>query len=396
MPATIDIGGKTLLEWCAEMGAQKCKRLLQGPAGDVLSFSSEPGPGEVASQGQLFEKRGSRILDRGEPESVTQLSNRLDELESLSSALSVSLDALAEEVSVCNGLLLMGGGAAALASHVRSLKATKDARLEELERMQEAWENAEDELMYWAREGGPDAAAIADQVVAPPADSFRRQSSLRIASTPEEAEAQQKQLKAQVAASEQKIRKLRASIADLSEVCSRDLAEVERRGLSGGVTLVRGLRDELREIDFQLSEAKNGDATCRTKIRMIQSKIQASRKPAPADLVNGRDETITSGSGEPLRLPADPNSTIMVDTVTSPLIENDSQSGSVPTIGAAKGELTESGRILTGQSTAIAVRHGGTQGFFPLSLWQILLRIIGFGDDRPPRSTNAESQVILI
>jgi hypothetical protein len=404
MPATIDIGGKTLLEWCVEMGAQKCKGLLQGPADEVLSFEPEPGSDGVVPKGASVEKRGSRIIDRGEPESVTQLSNRLDELESLSSALSVSLDGLAEEVSVCNGLLMMGGGAAALASHVRSLKATKDAKSAELERMQEAWENAEDELAYWVREGGPDAATIAQQVMTSPVGNFRRQSSLRVSSTLDDAEAQQRQLKAQVAASEQKIRKLRASIADLSEVCSRDLVEVERRGLSGGVTLVRGLREELREIDFQLSEAKNGDATCRTKIRMIQNKIHAARKPTPASSMNGRNETVTSGPDE--LITGDPHKTILVDTTkTSPTSESHSQNASLMTIAASNGEVailssngevTESDRILTGQSTAIAVLHSGTQGFFPLSLWQILLRIIGFGDDRPSRSSGAESQVFLI
>ncbi len=56
----------------------------------------------------------------------------------------------------------------------------------------------------------------------------------------------------------------------------------------------------------------------------------------------------------------------------------------------------ESERVLSGQSTAIAVRHGGAQGFFPLSLWQILLRIIGFGDEAAARSNSTHSQVMLL
>jgi Ankyrin repeat len=393
MPTNIDIGGKDLLEWCVELGAQKCQELLQPPSASERGGS---GYGQPAHPSPL-EKRGSIVIDRGEPESVTQLSNRLDELESLSQALSVSLDGLAEEVSVCNGLLLMGGGASALASHVRSLKATKEGRFAELERMEAAWENAEDELAYWIREGRPDAARIAAEVVTRPVDKLRRQSSLATATTPEEQEAQQRQLKAQVAASEHKIRKLRASIADLSEVCSRDLAEVEKRGLSGGITLVRGLREELREIDFQLSEAKNGDATCRTKIRLIQSHINDSRKLAQEGAVNGQEQTKPLGTIDKAA-PNQPPGVIAHEAeqpAAAPEILSPSTDSPVPAADV-NGALRESDRVLTGQATAIAIRHGGGQGFFPLSLWQILLRIIGFGDEPPTRSDSAHSQVLLL
>lgn len=396
MPTNIDIGGKDLGEWCVELGAQKCHELLQPPSASEGDGRSADAQGQPAHPGAL-EKRGSRVIDRGEPQSVTQLSNRLYELESLSQALSISLDGLAEEVSVCNGLLLMGGGASALASHVRSLKATKEDRFAELERMETAWENAEDELAYWIREGGPEAARISAEVAARPVDKLRRQSSLVAATTPEEQEAQLRQLKAQVAASEHKIRKLRASIADLSEVCARDLAEVEKRGLSGGITLVRGLREELREIDFQLSEAKNGDATCRTKIRMIQSHINDSRKSAPESADNGHEPTKppdTSSNSAPSQ-PADFKAHEAEQTAAAPEVSPPSNDSPVPAADL-NGAQSESERVLTGQSTAIAIRHGGAQGFFPLSLWQILLRIIGFGDESPTRSDSAHSQVLLL
>ena len=42
-------------------------------------------------------------------ETVLKLNNQLDEFESLSEAVSSCLDNLAEEVSVCHRLLLMGG-----------------------------------------------------------------------------------------------------------------------------------------------------------------------------------------------------------------------------------------------------------------------------------------------
>jgi hypothetical protein len=66
----------------------------------------------------------------------------------------------------------------------------------------------------------------------------------------------------------------------LSDESTRDLQEVERRGLFGGINLVRGLRDELRDIDFQLSEAKSINATCRAMISLIHSRLP-SPKPSP-------------------------------------------------------------------------------------------------------------------
>lgn len=417
VPPTIDLGGRDLHAWCVEMGAARCAALLRpnqqpedAPDGQVHPPSATPGS---------LEKRESRVLDRGgEPDTPTQLWNRLDELESLGRALSVSLDGLAEEVSVCNGLLLMGGGASALASHVRGLKATKESKLQELERMQDAWENSEDELAYWAREGGPDAHRIATDAVVElpdPATAIRRQTSLTATATssnPAEAEAQRKQLLAQVAASEQKIRKLRASIADLSEVCARDLAEVERRGLSGGITLVRGLREELREIEFQLSEAKNGDATCRTKIRMIQTKLQAARAPGDPVANGCKDAAAPKGAAKSGKLnESSPlwsdEVPVTVDPLAPPIEPPFVAATQVTAVGASASSsesgvdpgTAESQRIAAGQSTAIAVRHGGDQGFFPLSLWQILLRIIGFGDDAPSssrRSATGHSQVLLI
>jgi hypothetical protein len=96
-------------------------------------------------------------LDRGgcgteASSSIPALTNRLDELNSLAKALSTCLDNLAKDVSVCAALLLVGCGAQALASHVRSLKAHKERKFDELERMRMAWENSEDELTYWVKQ----------------------------------------------------------------------------------------------------------------------------------------------------------------------------------------------------------------------------------------------------
>lgn len=131
--------------------------------------------------------------------------NRIDELESLSKALSTCLDNLAEEVSVCHGLLLMGGGASALASHVRSLKALKESKEVELDRLEEAWENSEDELAYWVKESGDQGREIAE-LMTPAIISSSEREHTPFEGTPEEEQAHKQQLRAQAAALENKVR----------------------------------------------------------------------------------------------------------------------------------------------------------------------------------------------
>jgi hypothetical protein len=41
--------------------------------------------------------------------------------------------------------------------------------------------------------------------------------------------------------------------------------------------------------------------------------------------------------------------------------------------------LLESDRIASGDSEAIALRPPGNRGYLPIDLWDIILRIIGFG-----------------
>eukprot|EP00977_Amphora_coffeiformis_P025253 scaffold18890_cov76-Amphora_coffeaeformis.AAC.1 len=57
----------------------------------------------------------------------------------------------------------MGGGASALASHVRSLNFLKDQKSQELARHQESFENTQDELDYWVNQAGPKGQAIANE-----------------------------------------------------------------------------------------------------------------------------------------------------------------------------------------------------------------------------------------
>ena len=268
MPPSIDIGGKNLHGWSIEMGANQCKELTR---------SFEPKLVEQQDKEEEQQQKPSAVVSHHDNDSLLSLDNRLEELESLSKALSSCLDNLAEEVSVCHGLLLLGGGASALASHVKSLKVLKERRETELERCLVEWNDSQDELAYWLlQNGGNDGF---DNIpMAGDANNYERKRSFTTPENDEDEEAQRRQLKAQIAASENKVRKLRSSIADLSEENARDLVEVEKRGLSGGIKLVRSLREEIREVEFQLSEAKSGTVASRTRVNLIVTRLEADKK----------------------------------------------------------------------------------------------------------------------
>ena len=211
MPSTIDIGGKHLYDWSVEMGALKCEELLR-PAEAARSADTDAScGGDTAEQlKQQHQEYPTTVTDtdtdtagipavrrRSKPgeDSLSELVNRMDELESLAKALSSCLDNLAEEVSVCHGLLLMGGGASALASHVRSLKNLKENKSVELDRLEEAWENSEDELAYWVKESGAPDKAIAE-LMSPALTSSFVSDHAKFEGSPEEEIAHKQQLKA--------------------------------------------------------------------------------------------------------------------------------------------------------------------------------------------------------
>jgi len=438
MPATIDIGGKSLYDWAVEMSAALCEELLRPTEAAKYEPAEErePDVADVADHrlSTPAAAAAAAVVHRPDSTELSGLSlihllNRLDELDSLARALSISLDALAEEASVCNGLLLMGGGAAALAAHVRSLKATQERKRAALIRLEEAWENAQDELAYWVREGGVDAQSMADTILTAPSSSSsssspseqqQRRASL-LASMQEltaaaeagtlseeqvtEQQAQlRRQVTAQIAASEHKICKLRASIADLSEVCARDLAQVEARGLAGGVTLVRGLREEIRDLEFALAEVQSAEATCRMKITRLQANV--SNQPPTSNTTAAAVDTATGRTKIPDSVQPNesvPTTTRIQSSSTTATTANGitgrngkDHLGDTPIRTAAAldsdQKTPDSQRIAAGQSTAIALRHGsGHQGFFPLSLWEIILRIIGLGEDRGTSSSSSSS-----
>jgi hypothetical protein len=423
MPPSIDVGGKDLYEWAVQLGGLKCEEFLRPVealkhrSSDVLedidlSSVSEIEPAAASMNGTMVDAtsatarqriNGGKVIDRPRHEmTVSLLVNRLDELESLAMALSTCLDSLAEEVSVCHGLLLMGGGASALAAHVKSLKTLQAQRREQLEAAQLELENSELELgqaIHVSGSIGEEVAALASSTV------LRQQVEVRNHAFEEsDSDLKKRQhLLAQIAASENKIMKLRASIADLSEENVKEMEQVEQRGLLGGINLVRNLRDELRDLEYQWSSTKNRTATCRAQIGMIHSRMPKSdpKEPRyPSQLAVNKDEVVESEDGQ------DESTTQQVDERKSQgsspvrgeskLVELTTINGDATKLvtvppkaatperppakaipGRAKTKVT-SDRISSGDSQAIVVRPPGNRGFFPLDLWQVLLRIVGF------------------
>lgn len=129
----------------------------------------------------------------------------------------------------------------------------------------------------------------------------------------------------------------------MSDENARDLKEVENRGLTGGIDLVRNLREELRDIDFSISEAKTMNATCRAKIGLIHSRMpqqQSNNKQSP---VSTSTTTMTTAS--------DSQAT---NGKTTNSLETPTASENLPN-GEAKKPSSE--RIAMGDSQAIALRY---------------------------------------
>jgi hypothetical protein len=373
MPSdTSMMGDKSLYDWAVDLGAPNCQKVLRPVPVESANLPDDTHQAPV-SQGK------SAVLDRpGSGEMANQLFRQLEELESLAKALSTCLDNLAEEVSVSHGLLLMGGGGSALAAHVRSLKTTKEQKYDELSRFQDALEHAHDELEYWIKKAGSTGDSIAAEETPVSLNVAARNQS----PPPKFADADQEReycedLRRRIEATNDKIRKFRVSIADLSEENDRNIQEVEKRGLTGGINLVRGLKDEIREIEFALDEARLAEAVYKAKI----NKIQAFLNEMGAKDEN-HDTVANSASGR-----AKPNGHT---SNGSPSANLESMSDAVST-DAAGGEKP-SDRITSGKSTAIVLRpKGPAPGLFPLSLWQILLRIMGLRDTRSAQPVSRQS-----
>jgi len=443
MSVNIDIGSeKNLAEWCREMNAVKClslfevsneKKLLEREKKDRSSSSVKEeevkSPVQKLAQPPPLVKRLSSELDEAD-----FMQNRLEELDTLAIGLSTYLDNLAEEVSVCHGLLLMGNGASALASHVRSLNDQQDFFRRDLEGRNNRWASTEKEFVQFMRHYNKteedlqlkDGSFFLLENNKDHSSSSKRIRRMSSNNDPIE-------LKAQLSASENNIRKLRASIADMSEESETAMKEVERRGLTGGIKLVRKLRDEIHQLEFQVSRVKSAEALSRSKLQRLQdilalNDVKQQDKSFPQnfkDVTNNMLEDTTKQvikQEEKVRLKRENiersfNCTSNVATIMekkcvegsndnaneTPIIKGKAVEIEV-SVSAAESKVNEendatvvplrnglnhkseneeeitknSNKVTIGQSNAL-MKYEEVRGYMPLDLWQILLRIIGLG-----------------
>jgi hypothetical protein len=184
------------------------------------------------------------------------------------------------------------------------------------------------------------------------------------------------------------------------------MKEVERRGLEGGINLVRGLREELRDLEFHLSEIRSRKTECRTKISMIYARIPELRssldatdratiphntqndtihqepeiRPTPSQKspVDEEDKEESMEQGTPQNgYNAEAKNEGDSDQLHMGTLPSQIGNGAEGT-GMRGGEKAPSEKVATGDSQALAVIQPGNRGFFTVDLWQVLLRIIGF------------------
>eukprot|EP00978_Attheya_sp_CCMP212_P030264 scaffold110619_cov51-Attheya_sp.AAC.1 len=388
-------------------------------------------------------------------DSIESLKNQVEEMEALSVALSTCLDNLAEEVTVCHGLLLTDTAAgASLASHVKFLKDLTEERADALDLYQEKWTHAEQEWLLYASRVGHSCDDANGRIDLLPTQAYNTTGSMsndnhvnanqkattRDSSSgqteEEEKEWKKKELMGQLANKRQKVKKLRASITDLAEELSSNLEQVERRGLSGGINLTRTLRLELREVEFQLAQAKSGEAICRTKLRQLKKthinstniaggKNNSKNTPPPAVMEDDTTSTLGNSAVE------ESDSTEEEEEETTPYVQvetgeeeleeqasegeerggNDSpvshSSSTVESfeqvsiqdgigddiIPENKGDEMEteydmSAAIASGNSVALTIRGPGKRGYLSFGLWELLGRIIGFGSESARKSAH--------
>ena len=213
---------------------------------------------------------------------------------------------------------------------------------------------------------------------------------------------------------------------------------MQRRGLEGGINLVRGLREELRDFDYYLSEARSMKTACKTKINMILARIpnnQNNQNQNANSNSNGYSDTaattatVTKQHGVEKNAKYDENNKTTISVATaninksvadvkyttesdeideadvveypseidaSRLKEIPNQNGYHPPLPGQRSSqegnqtvdddvvdnndktISASTKIATGDSQAIAVIQSGNKGFFTVDLWEVLLRIIGY------------------
>ena len=295
MDSEMEVAGKSLVSWAIEMEADGCCELLRAD-----EINADEGVSPLDSDGSSPVADSTNDVDQTQPpstkppaldqqlvpsihdERLAGLSSKdiltlIQEKENLIPALTTCRDDLAEETSACQNILRdvqASGGRAGLSSRslldlVHSLKEKRRDLEEDVKDWQHAWEEREDEFDFFWEEVLNDEwrehfaqSGILESVAEKDALLVQSENGFSLGD-----------LTKRFCEVDNRVNTLRSSIASLADECARYQAEVERVGMSGALSLTKSLREELKEMESQLVEAKSGEAMCRRKIEMIQEQL---------------------------------------------------------------------------------------------------------------------------
>mmetsp|Transcript_18230 Transcript_18230/g.27050 ORF Transcript_18230/g.27050 Transcript_18230/m.27050 type:complete len:812 (-) Transcript_18230:63-2498(-) len=398
----IEIGGKDLFGWCHEMSAATCIKMLEkrysateskseeavevkGIKDDDNDVAKENNEGEV-DDNLKDDDDDSCIYDEL---ALLDLRNKLEESESLAIALSSMLDNLAEEVSVTQGLLMEHGDDtnAALLSQVRLLKKQREEVEDEIIHCEACLSDRYAELdmctMWWIKQGGS-----LDNIPIRPVPAAKAAKADPFETQPVDFKARGKEISKQLCQSETKVKKLRASIADLSQESARNLEKVEKLGLLGAVKLIRKLKEEVRVQKEALEAVVREESSARARVLVLKEMLErgeaSKNQKAPSEAVQPSSVEIDRDIIEEVR----PESPILQE-FTGPNQSNsdsyesyeseDSDSDYSSGESESDSDSYESDEDYErGHSTAIIKWvDDGDLGVFTFKVWNLLVRMFG-------------------
>jgi len=305
MPPTEKVGDLSLYEWAVELKAVKCQQLLrieehfaganeteevdttseiQQELDASLQTSGEstisPSLAVVEKEGAVFEVSDDTMISgrRKQVSPLEFLHIQLEEQQNLVVTLSACLDRFLEESSIYKAVLFADSKSksfskAGLLQKVKQLKASKAKLNLELQYYEEQWKEAEEDMIYLEEEI---RSFWLQQNIVMTSDDFEIIDAAAIVNEedsssdlPKEDERTSANAASQLFACQDKVRKLRASIADLGEENARNHAEIENLGLGGTVRLAKTMLEELHEVEYGVSRAKAAEAYCRGRIDML-------------------------------------------------------------------------------------------------------------------------------
>jgi hypothetical protein len=290
----VDIGGKDLFGWCMEMQANKCISALKERQSirveEVAISYKNVKEGSKEKKAVIVETNRKSLESLSETESevetqddmeltvsptaarIVYLRSKLEESESLATALSSMLDNLAEEASISQALVFQNGNSSneGLLSQVRLLKQARAEKEDEISvwenRLSETTAELEMVLIWWEKRGGNEDILRFDEskVIAIKGSEIKQSYS----------EVDVTEMRAHLAVSENKVRKLRASINTLAEENTKNLEKIKELGLGGAVKLARTLREEVIKADGHLQVLKGRETTCRVQVVLVRKHLE--------------------------------------------------------------------------------------------------------------------------